>query len=132
MASFQYATTSGALKSFDAPDQATAMRQLSTFADRDPSTGIHMLTPPAGTTTTPTQPSGAGTTTPTATPTDYGKVADAAGAAGLGVADLSKLFGPTSDEQTAAKDKIAQQFGYKDSADFYNTVFAKPTQTTTD
>src|ERR1043165_1321646 len=133
MPSFQYATTSGALKTFDAPDQATAMRQLSTFADRDPISGVRMLSAPAST------PGAAGAGTGTAPPAtaapaapDYGAIAQNAGQAGLSYGDYSKLFAPTDEEQKAAQDEVAKQFGYADYSDFIAKAFTAPSQTTTD
>ncbi len=76
--------------------------------------------------TTPLKPAA-----PTApVPPDYSAAANAAGRAGLGAGDYASLLGSTPEEQTAAKDSIAKQFGY-DSADaFFTDAFQKPSQTT--
>lgn len=63
-------------------------------------------------------------------PPDYSAAAKSAGQAGFGAGDYASLLGSTPEEQTAAKDAIAKQFGY-DSADaFFTDAFQKPSQTT--
>lgn len=133
MPSYQYATNTGQLKTFDAPDLATATRSLSGFADRDPSSGIREIAAPAsvlpgaGTASTP------GTLGTPGTPaTDYSKLATDAGAANLSYSDYSKLFTPTDEETKNAQDSIAKQFGYTDYNDFITKAFAAPSQSTQD
>src|SRR5262245_26239360 len=124
MPSYQYATNTGSLKTFDAPDQASAMTMLASFTDRDPSSGVRMLS-------TPTAPAPAPTATAPAAP-NYSATAESAGEAGLSYADYSKLFAPTSDEQKTAQDELAKQFGFTDYADFIAKSFTAPSQSTQD
>lgn len=52
MAKFKYATTGGAIKEFEAADQASALAASSGFADRAPTSGIQLVTTPAAVKTT--------------------------------------------------------------------------------
>src|SRR4051794_8494010 len=124
MPSYQYITKGGQAATFDAADDNAALSVLNTKADRDPSTGFRAISAP---TAAPTAPS----TTPGVTPPiDYTKTAETAGAAGLGMNDYSALLGATPEEQKAAKDEIAKQFGYDSSDAFLTEAFSKPSQTT--
>lgn len=72
-----------------------------------------------------------------ATPTapaapNYAATAAAAGKAGLGASDYASLLGATPDEQKAAKDEIAKQFGYDNADAFFMESLQKPSKTTED
>ncbi len=127
MATFQYVNKAGQYATFDAPDATVAMQTLNTKADRDPSSGVQLVTAPAA-----TMPQPPGTTPPPNTPqaVNYGDAAKQAGQAGLSMNDYASLFGATPEEQKAQKDNLAKQFGFADSDAFYADVFQKPSKTT--
>jgi LysM repeat protein len=81
----------------------------------------------------PAAPAGAAPSAGTATAgPNYGDIAKNAGAAGVGLNDLQGLFGPTPEEQKAARDEIAKQFGYDSEDAFMAEAFKKPSKTTED
>lgn len=61
---------------------------------------------------------------------NYASIARDAGSAGLAPNDLQALFGATPEEQKAARDMIAKQFGYDTEDAFIADAFKKPSQTT--
>ena len=65
-----------------------------------------------------------------ATGANYASIAKDAGAAGISLSDLQGLFGPTPEEQKAARDAVARQFGYDTEDAFIADAFQKPSQTT--
>lgn len=68
MAKFKYATTGGAMKEFEAADQASALAASSGFADRAPSSGIQTVNAPAPTTPAPSTTTDVATSTTTKAP----------------------------------------------------------------
>jgi hypothetical protein len=71
---------------------------------------------------------------PTAPPApagpNYSATANAAGAAGLPEKDYAATLSATPEEQKAAQDQIAKEFGYADSSAFFQDVFQKPSKST--
>jgi hypothetical protein len=127
MPKFQYATKSGAIATIDANSAQEAMAA----ADIAPNSGVRQIDAPTatsapapGTAPAPTAGTGAGNGP------DYGSIAKNAGAAGANFNDLQSLFGATPEEQKAARDSIAQQFGYGSEHEFMADAFKKPSQTT--
>jgi hypothetical protein len=125
---FQYVNKARALATIDAPTYDAAM---SSAPDIAPDSGMRQL-PDSGPSAAPAQPSAsaqpsAGTATAGA---NYGDTARKAGEAGIGLGDLQSLFGPTPEEQKAARDEIAKQFGYDTEDAFIADAFRKPSQTT--
>lgn len=62
--------------------------------------------------------------------TDTSKMAKDAGAAGASLNELSSILGPSAEEQQAAKDELAKNFGYSDFNAFTADAFTKPSQNT--
>ncbi|HEY0141281.1 MAG TPA: hypothetical protein VGF48_10315 [Thermoanaerobaculia bacterium] len=127
MPKYQYVNKAGALATIDA---ATYDAALSSAPDIAPNSGVRQLAdaPAAAPAAAPAQPS-AGTGGAVAG-TDYAGIAKNAGAAGIGLGDLQGLFGPTPEEQKAARDEIARQYGYDTEDAFIADAFKKPSQTT--
>lgn len=119
MAQYQYITNSGKPAYFDALDDSAAGAAFAALGDRDPHSGYGLVTgaPP------PTAPA-------TAPARDYSKLARTAGASGLNPSEYSSLLGPTPEEEKAAKDAIAKQFGYGSADEFFTDAFRKPSKTT--
>lgn len=121
MPTFQYISKSGAPATIDAADETSALKSITGLAD--PSSGVRLMSSAA--------PAPAPAASPTTAPTiNYGQAAQDAGAAGLGVKDYETLLGPTPEEQKAAQDTIAKQFGYENADAFFKDAFAKPSKTT--
>jgi len=121
MPTFQYISKAGAPATIDAADETSALKSITGLAD--PSSGVRLM--PA------TSPAPVAPAAPTAPVTpDYSKAAEAAGAAGLGAKDYQALLGPTPEEQKAAQDEIAKQFGFENADAFFKDAFSKPSQTT--
>lgn len=125
MPKFQYATKSGAIATIDANSAQEAMAA----ADIAPNSGVRQIdAPPAKSAAGPAAAPAAGTGAGNGPA--YGSIAKNAGAAGANFNDLQSLFGPTPEEQKAARDAIAQQFGYGSEDEFMADAFKKPSQTT--
>lgn len=127
MASYEYITKNGQTATFEAPDSTSALQLLNSKTDRNPSSGVRLVSAqPIAQPPTTTQP-GAPVVP---SPVNYGETARTAGAAGLSLNDTAALFGATPEEQKAQKDQLAKQFGFADSDAFYADVFQKPSKTT--
>ncbi len=122
MSSFQYVTSAGAAKNFDAPDQESAMKMLSTFADRDPSSGIRMVTAPDAAAPPVVQP-GQGAAWNAGAPPNGGTG---------GTGDTPPPPAPVVDPNQAARENAAKDLGYATFDDFMKDVTAKPSQSTQD
>lgn len=117
MNSFQYVTSAGATKNFDAPDQDSAMRMLSSFADRDPSSGVRMVTAPATAQPPAVQPGQGAAWNPGAPPAG-------------GTGDTPPAAAPVLDPDQQARDSAAKDLGYTTFDDFLKDVTAKPDKST--